>query len=112
VNLRKLQEISLAVADVPREPEAVDSVVGSKLDADERAGVGMIQAFREATQLCSEVRDRAVAGHVSTDGVIVAIGADPPVVIVLSPHFADGSVKWECRGYPKMVAPMSCRGDE
>lgn len=55
---------------------------------------------------------RTVAGHVTKDGEVIAIGDDPPVVIVLSPTLGDGAVKWSCRGYPRNIVPMSCRGDK
>ncbi len=55
---------------------------------------------------------RSVAGFVTRDGEVIAIGDDPPVVIVLSPQFAENSVKWECRGYPEKIVPMSCRGEK
>lgn len=54
---------------------------------------------------------RTVAGHVTKDGEVIAIGDDPPVVIVLSPMLVDGLVKWSCRGYPRTIVPLSCRGD-
>jgi type IV pilus assembly protein PilA len=55
---------------------------------------------------------RTVAGFVAGGGEIIAIGDDPPVVIVLSPKSVESSIKWECRGYPPKIVPMSCRGEE
>jgi hypothetical protein len=52
---------------------------------------------------------RVVAGRVTDDGEIVAIGEDPPVVIILSPAYVGGRVSWKCRGFPRKIVPMMCR---
>lgn len=55
---------------------------------------------------------RTVAGFVTRDGEVIAIGDDPPVVIVLRPTLIENSVKWECHGYPEKIVPTSCRGQK
>jgi len=55
---------------------------------------------------------RAIAGRVSTDGEIVVIGEDPPVVFFFSPVYEKGKVTWKCRGYPRKVVPISCRSED
>jgi hypothetical protein len=51
---------------------------------------------------------RAVAGLVTDDGAIVSIGADPPVVFLLTPAFVGESIVWSCAGFPQKLAPASC----
>lgn len=54
---------------------------------------------------------RTITGLVSQDGEIIAIGEDPPAVIILSPQLSASAVTWKCRGYPTKVVPMQCRGE-
>jgi type IV pilus assembly protein PilA len=55
---------------------------------------------------------RVVAGYVAAGGEIAMVGDDPPVLVVFTPRLLDGSVKWECRGYPKKIVPTPCRGEK
>jgi hypothetical protein len=51
---------------------------------------------------------RAHTGKVMTDGTIIVIGDDPPVVFLLTPNLSAGAITWKCRGYPERIAPRMC----
>jgi hypothetical protein len=51
---------------------------------------------------------RARNGLVTSDGTIIVVGDDPPVVFLLAPNLSAGEITWKCRGYPERVAPRMC----
>lgn len=52
---------------------------------------------------------RISAGFVSTDGSIVLVGSDPPVVFVMTPSQEGAEVTWQCQGFPEKSVPARCR---
>jgi hypothetical protein len=56
-----------------------------------------------------ELSGRVKEGFVSSDGVIVVAGEDPPAVVIFQPTFANGEVTWKCSGFPKKYMPPLCR---
>ena len=56
--------------------------------------------------------ERARAGLVTNDGVIVVVGEDPAVVFMLSPTLSGGAVSWKCRGFPEKLVPTMCRSKD
>lgn len=49
------------------------------------------------------------AGFVFTDGNIVLVGSDPPVVFVMTPIQEGAEVTWQCQGFPEKSVPTRCR---
>lgn len=52
---------------------------------------------------------RVKAGFVTNDGVIIAIGEDPPAVVLFQPVVTQGQISWRCQGFPTEIMPRSCR---
>ncbi len=52
---------------------------------------------------------RTKAGLVTNDGTIIAIGEDPPAVVLLQPTVIQGQISWRCQGFPAKIMPNVCR---
>lgn len=58
------------------------------------------------------VEGRVKGGVVLKDGVIVAGGDDPPVVVIFQPFSSAGRVEWKCMGFPARYLPVVCRNPD
>lgn len=51
---------------------------------------------------------RVITGFITADGVIVAVGADPVAVVMLTPTATGTELTWKCMVVPENIAPKSC----
>ncbi len=56
-----------------------------------------------------EPQGRAKQALVTSDGVIIVAGDDPPAVAVLTPSIVAGELRWRCVLVPETYAPSPCR---
>lgn len=61
------------------------------------------------TGLAIPISGRVRYGLVTSDGVAIAVGDDPPAIAILTPNIEGDRFSWKCLVFPTKSAPGMCR---